>query len=66
MTKQEKIRKLIEMQKRFIEKEQCEGVSMQEYFLPEEESALHDYRREYMDLAMEIVGEAHKEVGSKG
>ena len=66
MTKQEKIKNLIEMQKRFIEKEQCEGVSMQGYFLPGENSALNNYRKDYMEVAMDIVKEAHEEVGSKG
>lgn len=64
MTKQEKIRKMIEMQKNFIDKEQRDGVSMQEYFLPAEKSDLHDYREDYMSLAMEVVDDAHKEVGS--
>lgn len=66
MTKQEKIQKMIEMQKRFIEKEQIEGVSMQEYFTPEGGSMLDNYRQEYLDSAMSVVAEAHKEVGSKG
>ena len=65
MTKQEKIKQLIEMQKKFIEKEQTVGVSMQEYFKPDEKSELHGYNDDYMKVAMEIVDEAHKEVGSK-
>ena len=65
MTKQEKIKQLIEMQKKFIEKEQNTGVSMQEYFSPDEESELHGYSEDYMKIAMEIVEDAHQEVGSK-
>jgi len=65
MTKQEKIKQLIEMQKKFIEKEQTEGVSMQEYFKPSEESELHGYSDDYMKIAMDIVEDAHQEVGSK-
>lgn len=64
MTKQEKIRKMLEMQKRFMEKEQSEGVSMKEYLSPSEDSSLGNYREEYMKLAMEIVDDAHGEVGS--
>ncbi len=65
MTKQEKIKQLIEMQKKFIEKEQNTGVSMQEYFSPDEQSELHGYSEDYMKIAMEIVEDAHQEVGSK-
>lgn len=65
MTKQEKIKQLIEMQKKFIEREQTTGVSMQEYFRPEEQSELHGYSENYMKIAMEIMEDAHQEVGSK-
>jgi len=65
VTKQEKIKQLIEMQKKFIEKEQTEGVSMQEYFNPDQQSELHGYSDDYMKIAMDIVAEAHQEVGSK-
>ena len=66
MTKQEQIKQLIEMQKKFIEKEQNTGVSMQEYFSPDEQSDLHGYSENYMKIAMEIVEDAHQEVSSKG
>ena len=65
MTKQEKIKQLIEMQKKFIEREQNTGVSMQEYFTPDEQSDLHGYSENYLKIAMEIVDDAHQEVGSK-
>lgn len=64
MTKQEKIKKMIEMQKKFIEKEQVSGVSMEEYFLPDKKSELKGYRDDYIKLAMEVVEDAHKKVGS--
>ena len=64
MTKQEKIRKMLEMQKRFIEKEHKSGVTMKEYFVPGESDELKGYREEYMKLALEVVDEAHGEVGS--
>ena len=65
MTRQEKIKQLIEMQKKFIEKEQTEGVSMEEYFNPDDASELHGYNEDYMKIAMDIVDQAHQEVGSK-
>ena len=64
MTKQEKIRKMLEMQKKFIEKEHQSGVKMEEYFVPGDDSPLKGYREEYMKLAMEVVEDAHEEVGS--
>ena len=64
MTKQEKICKMIEMQKKFIEKEHASGVTAKEYFVPAGDSPLKDYREEYVRLAMEVVDDAHEEVGS--
>ena len=64
MTKQEKIKKMLEMQKKFISKEQQSGVTMEEYFTPDKGSTLQGYREEYMKLAMEVVEDAHEEVGS--
>ncbi len=64
-TKQDKIRQLLEMQRRFIARDREQGVDMQEYFTPEEDSPLRNYRQEYMQRAMEVVGLAHGEKGSK-
>ncbi len=60
-----KIQQLIDMQKKFIAKEQESGVTMKEYFAPEEGDVLDGYRQEYRDLAMELVDIAHAEKGSK-
>lgn len=65
MTKQEKIQKLIEMQKKFIALEHEKGVDQVDYFTPQDGSALDGYRDEYRDLAMSVVDDAHAEVGSK-
>ena len=64
MTKQEKIKKMLEMQKKFIEKEHQGGVTMKEYFTPDGDSVLKNYRQEYGKLAAEVVDDAHKEAGS--
>ena len=66
MTKQDKILKMIEMQKEFIKKEHKSGVTMEEYFAPDDNSPLKGYREEYMKLALEVVDDAHTEVGSHG
>ena len=63
-SKQDKIKKLLEMQKKFIELDRAQGVSAEEYFTPEEGSDLDGYRQEYMKTAMEVVADAHEEKGS--
>ncbi len=63
--KQAKIKKMLEMQHKFIEREHAGGVLMEEYFTPSDDSPLKGYRDEYRDLAMGVVGDAHKERGSQ-
>ena len=63
--KQEKIRKLLEMQRAFIARDRAQGVAMQEYFTPDDDSPLSGYRGEHMECAMEIVDLAHQEKGSQ-
>lgn len=62
--KQEMIKKLLEMQKQFIEHEHQNGVSMEEYFTPSDDSPLKGYRDQYRDIAMQVVDAAHAEKGS--
>lgn len=62
--KTELIKKLIEMQKKFIEYEHKNGVSQEEYFTAPEGHELAGYRQEYRDLAMKLVDIAHEEKGS--
>ena len=62
--KQEMIKKMIEMQKKFIAYEQQNGVTQQEYFTAPEGHELHNYRHEYNDLAVKLVDVAHEEKGS--
>jgi len=64
-SKQEKIQKMLEMQKKFIELEQSGEITAEAYFAPESGSDLDGYRDEYRDLAMDVVEEAHKEKGSQ-
>ena len=63
-SKQDKIKKMLEMQKKFIELDRKEGVSAKEYFTPEDGAALSGYREEYSKIAMAVVEEAHSEKGS--
>ncbi len=62
--KQEMIKKMLEMQKKFIEYEHQQGVTQEEYFTAPEGHALHNFRQEYMELANKVVDAAHAEKGS--
>ena len=64
-TKQEKIQKLLEMQKKFIELEQRGEITSEKYWSPEDGSDLDGFKEEYRKIAMEVVDDAHEEVGSK-
>lgn len=63
--KQEMIKKMIEMQKKFQEFETKNGVDPQDYFTPDDNHFLSTYRQEYADLAAAVNAAAHAEVGSK-
>ena len=63
-SKTDKIKEMLEMQKKFTAKEQASGVSQQEYYTPEAGSELDGYRQKYEELAREVVDLAHAEKGS--
>ena len=63
--KQAKIKKILEMQKKFMALDREQGIEASEYFAPDDESEIEGFREEYRDLAMDIVDLAHKEKGSK-
>lgn len=65
MNKQELIRKMIDMQKKFTEYEHKDGVLQADYFTPKDGHELDGYRQEYNELAMKLVDMAHEEVGSE-
>ena len=64
-TKQEKIQRMLEMQKKFIALDRANGVEASEYFAPSDDSEISGFREEFRDLAMDVVDLAHKEKGSK-
>ena len=63
-SKQEKIQKMLEMQKKFIKLEQSGEVTAEGYWAPKDGSDLDGFKDEYAKLAMEVVADAHKEKGS--
>lgn len=62
--KAEMIKKMLEMQHKFMEFEEKNGVDQKDYFSPESGHVLDGYRQEYRDLAMKVVELAHKDKGS--
>jgi hypothetical protein len=64
-SKQELIKEMLEMQKKFMSYEHAKGVDPQEYFTPEAGSELDGYRQKYMEMAMKVVDMAHEEAGSE-
>lgn len=63
--KQEMIKRMLELQHKFVQYDHEKGVGMEEYFTPSDDSPIKDYRQEYRDLAMKVVELAHKEKGSQ-
>jgi len=63
-TKQEKIQKLLEMQRKFIEHEHEHGFDAREYYTPEAGSVLDGYIDTYNEIALDVMEDAHKERGS--
>jgi hypothetical protein len=63
--KQELIRQMLEMQRHFIAYEHDHGLDPKDYYVPDENHPLHEYRQKYRDLAMQLVDIAHQEKGSQ-
>lgn len=62
--KQEMIKKMLEMQKKFMDQERKQGVSPEEYWASEEGQVLAGYKEEYAELANKVIDLAHAEKGS--
>lgn len=62
--KQEMIKKMLELQRKFIELEHEQGVTAKDFYSAPEGSFLKKYRDEYTKLADQVVNIAHSERGS--
>jgi len=62
--KQEIIKQMLEMQRRFIEIEQTGKFSIEDYYDSDGESELAKFKRAYDELATQLVDLAHTEKGS--
>ena len=58
------IKEMIELQKKFIEREHDGGISGKDYYYSQE-GLLKDYRQTYMEKAMRVVELSHQIVGSE-
>ena len=62
--KQEIIKQIMALQKKFIEIEQAGEFSAEEYYDSDGDSELARYKREHEELATRLVDLAHEEKGS--
>jgi hypothetical protein len=63
--KQDLIREMLEMQRKFIDYERGHGLDPKDYYTPEAGHPLETYRKQYRDLSMKVLELAHRKVGSK-
>ena len=63
--KQEIIQQLLEMQKKFIAREQAGGLDPKDYYDPDSGGDLDGYQSNYAELANKLVEMAHEEKGSR-
>ena len=63
--KQEIIKQIMALQKKFIEIEQSGEFSAEEYYDSDGDSELARYKREHEELATRLVDLAHEDKGSK-
>ena len=64
-SKQDMIKEMLAMQKKFSAYEHASGVDPKDYFTPEAGSELDGYRAKYQELANKVVDLAHEEAGSE-
>lgn len=62
--KQDLIKRMIELQNKFIKYEQDNGVTGFDYYTPAPGHPLEGYRAEYAEIATKVVDLAHGEAGS--
>jgi hypothetical protein len=62
--KQEIIKRMLDMQSKFIEIERSGKFSTEEYYDSEGDTELARYKREFNELATQLVDLAHEEKGS--
>jgi len=62
--KQDIIKRMLELQKKFSDFERENGVNGFDYYTPGDGHPLDGYRQEYSELANKVVELAHDEAGS--
>lgn len=67
-TKAEKIKWMIEQQKKFLEFERANGINGGDFFDPKDDEMgkfIAEYREQYHNTAVEVMNFAHDDKGSK-
>jgi len=64
MTKIEMIKRMVELQKQFMDYEHKDGMDPGDYYAPRSDHFLSGFEKEYNDLAVKLMNTAHAEVGS--
>ncbi len=64
MTKQEMIKRMQELQSKFMEIERKDGIDPFDYYTPAAGHFLESFKKEYNDLALKVLETAHSEIGS--
>ena len=62
--KQEIIKEMLEMQKKFIAYERENGIRPDDYYNPGAGHELEGYRQKYDELSLQVLDIAHEEKGS--
>jgi hypothetical protein len=62
--KQDLIKRMLELQEKFIDYEHKNGLAPFDYYTPQPGHPLEGYRQEYQELADKVVDLAHTEAGS--
>lgn len=62
--KNDLIKKMLEMQQKFLEMERAEGVSPKEYYTPSAGTFMEEYKKDYHTMAMRVNKIAHEIKGS--
>ena len=63
--KTEKIKRMIEMQKKFMQDVNEQGFEPEDYYNPADDHPMKRYKEEFDALATSVIDEAHAEKGSE-
>jgi len=59
------IKRMLELQKMFIDYEVEHGVTQKDYYVAPKQHPLHGFKEEFRELALKLAELAHKDLGSR-